>query len=333
MPCPTARRLLRALQALSFTILVSLAAQAADGAGPNSQAHTVYRGQTLGMIAKRYNVSIAAICSANGIRRNRPIFPGQRLVIPRKKSRARAANRTSSQMVKGRDRGLDAKQAGGRSRTATRSAKTSSRRSTRQGSRSLGDRYAARPNRRGYVKLRGRLRNWEGLSVRADGSIPPDARDGFEGALASWRTGKTERIHGRLIRMLTRVSDHFGGQTIVIISGFRPPSKEQFTARSKHNIGRAVDFRIPGVPNEAIRDFCRGLPMVGVGYYPNSSFVHLDVRERSTYWVDFSGPGEAPRYATPSGEDPAKVRPKKGRGAGAGRGRAANNAKTSANPK
>jgi hypothetical protein len=34
---------------------------------------------------------------------------------------------------------------------------------------------------------------------------------------------------------------------------------------------------------------------VGVGYYPNSSFVHLDVRETNTYWVDYAGPGEAPR--------------------------------------
>jgi len=32
-----------------------------------------------------------------------------------------------------------------------------------------------------------------------------------------------------------------------------------------------------------------------VGYYPNSSFVHLDVRDTNSYWVDYAGPGEAPR--------------------------------------
>jgi hypothetical protein len=34
---------------------------------------------------------------------------------------------------------------------------------------------------------------------------------------------------------------------------------------------------------------------VGVGYYPNSSFLHLDVRACPMQWVDYAGPGEAPR--------------------------------------
>ena len=44
-----------------------------------------------------------------------------------------------------------------------------------------------------------------------------------------------------------------------------------------------------------MRDYLRTLSDVGVGYYPNSSFVHLDVRDTNTYWVDYAGPGEAPR--------------------------------------
>jgi hypothetical protein len=57
------------------------------------------------------------------------------------------------------------------------------------------------------------------------------------------------------------------------------------------------------VPNAALRDYLRTLPNVGVGYYPNSTHVHLDVREASAYWVDEAGPGEPPR--TP-GHDVAK---------------------------
>jgi hypothetical protein len=34
---------------------------------------------------------------------------------------------------------------------------------------------------------------------------------------------------------------------------------------------------------------------VGVGFYPNSSFIHLDVRGCAMQWVDYAGPGEAPR--------------------------------------
>jgi hypothetical protein len=38
------------------------------------------------------------------------------------------------------------------------------------------------------------------------------------------------------------------------------------------------------------------LDQVGVGYYPNSSFVHVDVRSQNTQWVDRSSPGERPEY-------------------------------------
>jgi len=62
-------------------------------------------------------------------------------------------------------------------------------------------------------------------------------------------------------------------------------------------VGQAFDFSVPGVPNEALRDFLRTMPDVGVGYYPNSTHVHLDVREKPCYWVDYSTPGAHPMYA------------------------------------
>jgi LysM repeat protein len=55
-------------------------------AGP--RRHTVVRGQTLGAIARRYQVSIEALCQANGISRRDVIRPGQRLVIPPPAKRA-----------------------------------------------------------------------------------------------------------------------------------------------------------------------------------------------------------------------------------------------------
>jgi hypothetical protein len=61
-------------------------------------------------------------------------------------------------------------------------------------------------------------------------------------------------------------------------------------------VGRAVDFRIIGVPNEALRDYLRTFPNVGVGYYPNSTFVHFDARDAPAYWVDYSRPGQPPQY-------------------------------------
>ena len=76
----------------------------------------------------------------------------------------------------------------------------------------------------------------------------------------------------------------------------------QHTKHSNHNVGRAFDFSIEGVPNTVVRDYCRTFRNAGVGYYPNSTFVHLDVRQTKVYWIDYSGPGEAPRYDSPNAQ-------------------------------
>ncbi len=106
-------------------------------------------------------------------------------------------------------------------------------------------------------------------------------------------------VDPRLVGLLAQVSDHFGGRPIEIISGFRPKTKTQFTPHSNHNIGKAIDLRIAGVPNEVLRDHCKTYKNVGVGYYPNSLFIHFDVGAKSTAWVDLSKPGEAPKYVQP----------------------------------
>jgi hypothetical protein len=63
--------------------------------------------------------------------------------------------------------------------------------------------------------------------------------------------------------------------------------------------GLACDFRVEGVKTAELRDYLRKtFDKVGVGYYPNSTFVHLDVRkERSAFWIDYSGPGERSVYS------------------------------------
>jgi uncharacterized protein YcbK (DUF882 family) len=128
----------------------------------------------------------------------------------------------------------------------------------------------------------------------AHGRIPPTALKTFERMM---RQG--EAMHPpdpRLVALVSIVSKHFQGKTIEVVSGYRAYTPTQYTAHSRHNLGKALDFRIRGVSNEALRDFCRTLRNAGCGYYPNSSFVHLDVRDAKAYWVDRSHPGEAPDY-------------------------------------
>ena len=279
--------------------VVALATTGVSHAKPRT--HRVYAGQTLGMIAKRYNISVQALRNANGLRVGRPIQPKQELIIPEREdedgSQARAL--------------LDGKSSTHAEDQAPRPKETDRTRpaasSKPEGART--DEYVRRPRRPGYVVLVGTMGHWQGQALTAKRKIPDAARKGFEKVLASWRTGNRETIDEQLIRLLVRVSDRFGGRPVRVVSGYRPWSAAQYTPHSRHNLGQAVDFSIPGVPNTVVRDFCRSLGRVGVGYYPNSSFVHLDVRETKTYWVDYSGPGEAPRYADGRGRDPGLSSP------------------------
>jgi uncharacterized protein YcbK (DUF882 family) len=79
-----------------------------------------------------------------------------------------------------------------------------------------------------------------------------------------------------------------------IVSGVRPESKGSF-----HGSARAVDFRLVGVANEQVVAYCKTLADTGCGYYPNSTFLHVDARDSgkgSVFWIDASKPGEPPRY-------------------------------------
>ena len=102
-------------------------------------------------------------------------------------------------------------------------------------------------------------------------------------------------LHPRLVKMMQKVAEHYPGKRIEIISGQRVrkhPGHESY-----HNKGQAMDFRVAGVSNKALVRFVRStFSNVGVGYYPNSVFIHMDHREKKTYWVDYSRPGEKAIY-------------------------------------
>jgi uncharacterized protein YcbK (DUF882 family) len=106
-------------------------------------------------------------------------------------------------------------------------------------------------------------------------------------------------VDPRLLALVSVVSDHFGGRTLEVVSGYRTYTSAQYTPHSNHNLGRALDFKIEGVRNEDIWTYCRTFRSAGCGYYPNSGFVHLDVREAKASWIDRSLPGDPPQYDAP----------------------------------
>jgi uncharacterized protein YcbK (DUF882 family) len=88
--------------------------------------------------------------------------------------------------------------------------------------------------------------------------------------------------------------------TIDIVCGYRTPWSNNYlrtrgavtgvAQHSQHMLAKAIDIRIAGVSTSALRDAALSLHAGGVGYYPISQFVHVDVGPVRT-WT-FAGAGE-----------------------------------------
>jgi uncharacterized protein YcbK (DUF882 family) len=93
-------------------------------------------------------------------------------------------------------------------------------------------------------------------------------------------------IDQRLLDLLVTLSGRLGTrEPFEVISGYRSPATNAMlaattggvAAASLHMAGMAVDIRVPGRPLARVRDAARSLEGGGVGYYPASDFVHVDV--------------------------------------------------------
>jgi uncharacterized protein YcbK (DUF882 family) len=129
----------------------------------------------------------------------------------------------------------------------------------------------------------------ESLAVSSDGD-----EGGFASAdldrvahLLRAMSGDEHPVDPRTLALVYRIQTHFGVPEVRVVSGYRVPKPG---SHSNHGKGRAVDLVVPGIADEEVARFARGLGFVGVGVYPTSQFVHVDVRPRSYFWIDYSGP-------------------------------------------
>ena len=99
------------------------------------------------------------------------------------------------------------------------------------------------------------------------------------------RTTAETPVDPRLIHLLYRISQRTG-QKIQLVSGFRAPMFSLATL-SYHTRGMAADIRIAGMTPLMLRDLAQSMGVRGIGYYPVSGFVHVDVRDKFTTWTDY----------------------------------------------
>jgi uncharacterized protein YcbK (DUF882 family) len=121
-----------------------------------------------------------------------------------------------------------------------------------------------------------------------DGSYRPGALSRINWLLRDFRDNTVHPIDPRLLDLLAAVRQRLGVHApFQVISAYRSPAtnamlasmSEGVATNSLHLRGRAIDVRVPGRPLSAVRRVALGLRGGGVGYYPRSNFVHLDVGE------------------------------------------------------
>lgn len=126
----------------------------------------------------------------------------------------------------------------------------------------------------------------------ADGSHIPEALADINHILRDFRTAEARPIDPRLLDLLHRVQESLGtDEPYHIISGYRSPATNTKLAnksggvarRSLHLAGQAIDVCLPGRPLRKLHKAAVAQKSGGVGYYPRSNFVHLDVG-RVRYW-------------------------------------------------
>ncbi|MBW4037544.1 MAG: DUF882 domain-containing protein [Acidobacteria bacterium] len=101
-----------------------------------------------------------------------------------------------------------------------------------------------------------------------------------------------------LHNLMTRLGKPQG--IIDIVCGYRTPQSNEFlrtrgpdtgvAKNSQHVQAKAIDIRVPGIRTRRLRDAALSLEAGGVGYYPRSQFVHVDVGPVRR-WT-FSGRGD-----------------------------------------
>lgn len=101
-----------------------------------------------------------------------------------------------------------------------------------------------------------------------------------------YRTGEVKAVDPSLLDLLHSVSRVLkSSQPFHVVSGYRSPATNTMLAErsngvAKHSLhmeGKAIDVYLPGRALKELQRAALVLGRGGVGYYPESDFVHMDV--------------------------------------------------------
>jgi len=111
--------------------------------------------------------------------------------------------------------------------------------------------------------------------------------------LRDWRNNKKHPIDPRLFDALHRLQSTLGNHDpFQIISGYRSKETNAMLCKksrgvsrnSRHMKGEALDIAREGTSLKELSNAARALKVGGVGYYPRSNFIHIDIRPKPAFW-------------------------------------------------
>lgn len=125
-------------------------------------------------------------------------------------------------------------------------------------------------------------------TLTGPGRLPDTGLDAF---FQCWFTLEHTDIPEALIERVIATARRFGRREVRIISSYRHPKynlslvkKGREVARnSQHTRGNAIDFYLPGVDVTELYRYLLEIHEGGVGYYPVSAFVHVDLGRKRTW--------------------------------------------------
>lgn len=125
-----------------------------------------------------------------------------------------------------------------------------------------------------------------------DGQYLPEAFQDINYMFRDHYNGAVKPIDKKLIDFLHAIQSKLGcNEPFHLISGYRSPATNArlrkttngVARRSLHVKAKAADIRVPGYQINTLRRVAHDLQCGGVGYYPRSNFVHVDVG-RVRFW-------------------------------------------------
>lgn len=119
----------------------------------------------------------------------------------------------------------------------------------------------------------------------ADGQYLDDETQQLDRLMRDHRANESIAMQHRLYEQMHQLQSLFNSKLPMnIISAYRSPDTNArlrrlssgVASRSLHTQGKAVDIRIPGVSHRELHRAALAMSCGGVGYYPESGFIHLD---------------------------------------------------------